>query len=176
MAKQPRRLVIDANVVGSAGESEHPISSTCRTFLVTILQMTHHVVLTDEIQQEWNRHQSRYSSKWRTRMHARRRFHRSDTRRDESLRRRVSASVSAKNEDAAKKDAHLLEAAIATDKLVGSRDDHARFIFRDAAVHVQELKLIVWVNPTRCEESPVRWLLDGAQAEPQRRLGAVRAG
>ena len=106
----------------------------------------------------------------------RRRVYRSDAGRDENLRNRIAATVSATQQSDAEKDAHLLEAAIATDKLVSSRDDQARSVFRDVAVNVQELKPIVWVNPTRCEESPVRWLLEGAQAEPHRMLGAVSTG
>ena len=106
-------------------------------------------------------------------MYARRRVYRSDAGRDENLRNRIAATVSATQQSDAEKDAHLLEAAIATDKLVSSRDDQARSVFRDVAVNVQELKPIVWVNPTRCEESPVRWLLEGAQAEPHRMLDAV---
>ena len=109
-------------------------------------------------------------------MNARKRFHRSDIGPDETLRNRIAASVAAQQGIDAAKDVHLLEAAIATDKLVSSRDEKARSAFRDASVRVQELKQIVWVNPTRCEESPVRWLSDGAQAEPHRMLGAVSAG
>ena len=109
-------------------------------------------------------------------MNARKRFHRSDIGPDGTLRNRIAASVSAQQRIGAAKDVHLLEAAIATDKLVSSCDKRAHSAFRDASVRVQELKQIVWVNPTRCEESPVRWLLDGAQSEPQRMLGAVSAG
>ena len=54
MAKQrPRRLVIDADVAHSAGESEHPISSACRKFLDTVLSVGHHVVMSEAIQEEW---------------------------------------------------------------------------------------------------------------------------
>ncbi len=109
-------------------------------------------------------------------MYAGKRVYRCDVARDRNLRNRIAATVSATLQSDVAKDAHLLEAAIATDKLVSSRDDHARSAFRDAAVSLQELRPIVWVNPTRCEESPIRWLLDGAQAEPHRMLGAVSAG
>ena len=109
-------------------------------------------------------------------MYARRRFCHSDVGRDENLRRRIAATVAATQNSDAAKDAHLLEAAIATDRSVTSRDDHARSLFREVSVSVQELRPIVWVNPTRCDESPIRWLSDGAQAESQRMLGAVSAG
>ena len=42
MANQgSRRLVIDADVVHSAGETEHPVSSACRRFLETVLDVGH---------------------------------------------------------------------------------------------------------------------------------------
>ena len=140
-----------------------------------MLQGDYEVVMSEAIQIEWDHHQSTYSRKWRMSMYARKRFFRSDVGRDESLRRRI-ASLAATQQNAAAKDAHLVEAAIATDRLVSSRDDHARSLFREVSVSVQELKPIIWVNPTRCAESPIRWLLDGARAEPHRMLGAVSSG
>ena len=57
MAKgRVRRLVIDADVLHSAGESVHPISSACREFLETVFDVGHYVVITDAIQEEWRRH------------------------------------------------------------------------------------------------------------------------
>ena len=53
MANQgSRRLVIDADVVHSAGETEHPVSSACRRFLETVLDVGHQVVMTDAIMAE----------------------------------------------------------------------------------------------------------------------------
>ena len=143
---------------------------------MAVLQGGYEVVMSEAIVDEWARHETRYSRKWRKSMYARKQFFRSDVGRDENLRRRIAATVSATQQSDAAKDAHLLEAALATDKLVSSRDDQARSVFGDVAVKVQELRPIVWVNPTRCEESPIRWLSDGARAEPHRMLGAVSTG
>ena len=47
------------------------------------------------------------------------------------------------------KDVHLMaEAAIVTDRLVTSRMKDARKAFKGASNGVNELKQIVWVNPT----------------------------
>ena len=43
-----RRLVIDATVAHSAGETEHPVSSACRKFLSTTTELGHRVVMTAE--------------------------------------------------------------------------------------------------------------------------------
>ena len=43
-----RRLVIDADVARSAGETEHPVSSACGKFLSTTTELGHRVVMTAE--------------------------------------------------------------------------------------------------------------------------------
>ncbi len=61
--KHSRLLVVDASVARSAGETENPVSSCCRNALFAILTICHHVVMTEAIQSEWNRHMSRFMRK-----------------------------------------------------------------------------------------------------------------
>lgn len=172
MAKQrPRQLVIDADIVHSAGETEHPISSTCREFLDTVLDVGHHVVMTKAIGEEWHRHISKYSKRWRRRMWARKRVVEITGERDETLRGRIDASVPQDQKAMAAKDVHLVEAALATDQLITSQDERVRSALRTASNNVGELKRIVWVNPTRGDEKPIDWLREGAKAEECRLLG-----
>ena len=172
MAKRhARKLVIDADVGHSAGESEHPMSRACRLFLEAVRKVGHHVVMTTEIRDEWRRHQSGFSRKWLTRMVGGRSVHWCKAPRDDNLRSRIASAVAEDRQPAAEKDAHLLEAALSTDRLVASRDETARGIFRDASGSVRELKPITWVNPTRSADDPIRWLEGGARSEAWRRLG-----
>lgn len=172
MARQhARRLVIDADVGGSAGESEHPVSRACRLFLEAVRKFGHHVVMTTAIWDEWRRHQSGFSQKWLVQMTGGRSVHWCDAGRDASLRSRIAGAVAVDRQPAADKDAHLIEAALSTDRLVASRDERARGIFRDAAGGVRELKPIVWVNPALPADKPVHWLENGARSEARRRLG-----
>jgi len=67
-------------------------------------------------------------------------------------------------------DLHLVEAAIATDGIVVSRDDTARDLFRAASATLGRLRRIVWVNPAD-EADPSEWLAKGATAEEGRMLG-----
>ena len=168
MAKQ---LVIDADIAHSASESNHPISSTCRKFLETMLEVRHHVVMTDEIKKEWRRHTSNYSRKWRSQMYGRRLVIQIEVDEDPILRGRIDAAVLLDQRDNVAKDVHLIEAAIATDRLVASQDERARRAFGNASANVSELKQIVWVNPTQDDEKPIDWLKDGAKAEAHRQLG-----
>lgn len=160
-----RRLVVDANVARSAGETEHAVSSACRSFLNAITKSEHRVVMTDEIQQEWREHASKYSSRWLTSMYARKLVFRSAVRRDDQFRKRVAQHHRNTH------DMHLVEAATATDRLVASQDERARLEFGTAAVNIRELRRIVWVNPAREAEAPIDWLRSGAVAEASRMLG-----
>ncbi len=175
MANQgSRRLVIDADVVHSAGETEHPISSACRRFLETVLDVGHQVVMTDAILAEWHDHMSRYSRRWCRQMYGRRRVYRieKDEERDNNLRKRIDQAVHRDQKAIVAKDVHLIEAAIVTDRLVTSKDESARGVFKDASDQVSDLKQIVWVNPTCNNETPIEWLENGVRAEAHRLLGA----
>lgn len=90
---------------------------------------------------------------------------------DETLRERISAALHWDQREAAEKDAHLIEAAIATDRLVTSQDEKARRLFGCASFAVGQLRQIVWVNPTKADERPIDWLENGARAEAHRQLG-----
>lgn len=169
--KKPRQLVIDADVACSAGELEHPISSACRRFLETMLKVRHHLVMTDTIRKEWRSHSSNFSRKWLTRMHARKLVIPIEVDKDETLRVHIGVALNLGQREDANKDAHLIEAAIATDRLVTSRDETARRLFRNASVKVRQLQLVVWVNPTKDDEEPIDWLENGAMAEAHRQLG-----
>ena len=164
-AQGQRRLVIDANVARSSGETEHPASRKCREFLDATTEFGHRVVMTAEIQQEWRTHASRYASRWLTRMYARRRVYRSAVGRDDQLRRRVALVLPSSP------DLHLVEAANATDRLVASQDERARSALRRAAGRIGELQRIVWVNPVHHSETPIDWLRRGAKSEVGRQLG-----
>ena len=72
--------------------------------------------------------------------------------------------------DAVRKDIHLIHAALAADRSIVSCDEIARQLFGNASAAVPDLSSIVWVNPDREAESPIQWLENGAEAEPDRML------
>src|SRR5579859_5604678 len=113
-----------------------------------------------KIVEEWIRHQSQYSSEWIAYMTDKRRVFRLKNGRNETLRRKMKTK-------AMLKDVHLLEVALATDNRIISNDDRARNSFR----RIPDVRLVVWVNPSRPEERAVEWLTKGARLESYRRLG-----
>jgi hypothetical protein len=175
-AKISKRLVIDASIARSSGgkEATYPTSVHCRDFLQAILDICHRVVMTPDIREEWNKHQSNFARTWLRTMVAKKKVeYRADIAADEELWNTIeSITASEKNCEAMLKDFRLIEAALATDKTVISLDDTVRKLFDNAAVQVGELRNVVWVNPDKTEEEkPIDWLKDGAQAEKKRLLG-----
>lgn len=173
-----KRLVIDASVARSSGgeEATYPVSVHCRDFLKAVLDICHKVVMTPDIREEWNKHQSEFARKWRSQMVARRKFEFLDIPVNDDLWEKIDILAGSNKQRAEMfKDLRLIEAAIATDKTVVSLDDNtARKFFSRASVQVDELKDIVWVNPTKIEEEkPIEWLTEGAKPESDRLLGTL---
>lgn len=171
-----KRLVIDASVARSSGDENavYPTSKHCRDFLSATLDMGHQVVMTAAIRGEWNKHQSRFARAWRVTMVARRKLHIIEVAPDDNLREKISrVAARAEDREAMFKDAHLLEAAIATDRIVISLDETARVLFIAAALSVGEIRRILWANPDKIEEECISWLEGGARNERRRQLGFV---
>jgi hypothetical protein len=84
--------------------------------------------------------------------------------------RETSASLKAKL--AMIEDVHLLDAALASDRVVLSLDEEVRACLRSAASEIEPLRKVAWANPLREEENVGEWLRDGAKPKPLRQLGA----
>jgi hypothetical protein len=165
--------VIDASVASAAGQSEHSVSRNCRLFLQEVRTICHHVALSREGYDEWNRHQSRFARAWLRSMRARRKVDELEIEADDGLRARVSATARNERErDEMLKDFHLVEAALQASAPVASLDEFtARGPFRSACRMVRRVRQVVWVNPTVEAERPLEWLQEGAPDEDFRSLG-----
>lgn len=170
--KTSTALVIDASIARAAGETEHPVSSACRSFLQEVLVICHRVVLTPEISAEWKRHRSRFAYGWLASMWARKKVVRTDPVENAGLRQTIhSLELTDSVREAILKDIHLVEAAFATDQVVASLDETARRHFRQITEHAESLKTLVWVNPAKDDEHAADWLRQGAKADEERKLG-----
>ena len=89
--KQSKRIVIDASIARSAGgeDVKKPMSSDCRKFLMAILNICHHIVLTKDISKEWNKHQSNFTRKWRKSMAARKKIFKIEKTKNQPLRDKI---------------------------------------------------------------------------------------
>lgn len=173
---QGKRIVVDASVARSAGweTSTHAPSIRCRQALEAILTFGHEVVFSRECLDEWKRHRSNYSKKWLYSMHSSRKVvPPEDLTRNEKLRASLSqAAPSDSSRAAIAKDAHLLEAALQADRIVISRDETVRILFRQCCPAIKEIRSVLWANPEIEAEEVVPWLEGGARVEPARKLGA----
>jgi len=114
-----KELVIDASVAHAAGWGEHPDSSGSRHFLRAVLEISHRMVLTPTLVDEWRRHQSKYTRRWRKSMHARRRIRMLDAQENAGLRgRSLGAEIDEPLRQIRLKDLPLIEAALRTDNIV----------------------------------------------------------
>jgi len=174
MPRQSRRLVIDASVAQSAGGPGAVVSESarCREFLIAVLRVCHRVIFTASVREEWDRHQSLFARRWRVSMNARRKVAILIAPENANLRKRIAASAAGQREQQAlMKDVHLIEAALAGDSIVVSRDEEIRDLFKLASDTVGELRAVAWVNPGADAERPVAWVEDGAIPERTRLLG-----
>jgi len=146
MSKKARVLVVDASVARSAGETEHPVSSSCRECLLAILRICHRVAGTPEMRDEWNRHMSRFSRKWKRSMAARRKPLQIVPAADISL---DSSGLPEGEQSAIEKDRCLLEAAFSADRVIVTRDDTLRELLSKTPQGKQLLGDIRWINPVK---------------------------
>lgn len=139
-----RLLVIDASVVQSAGETEHPVSSACRECLQAVHRICHRVALTAEIREEGDRHMSRFTRKWRRSMAARQKPVQTISGTALSLNIR---GLSETDQRVVQKDRCLLEAACSADRVIVTRDDSLRQVLARMPQGRQWLETITWINP-----------------------------
>jgi hypothetical protein len=168
MSKTSRKLVIDASVAGAAGRAAGgaPPGAACRQFLLAVLDICHHFVMTPQLRDEWEKHESGFSRTWRSGMAGRRKMFFLEDAVAESLRRQVSSlDLPDRQVSAMLKDIHLVGAALRTDGLIVSIDDEARQLYEDNAALLPDVHGVRWVSPVRNIDAAVTWLAAGAKPE-----------
>jgi len=169
-----KRLVIDASIAAAAGGlGEKPVCKPFRDLLQAILSICHHMVLTPEISDEWRRHQGPFATRWRRYMYGMKKVCASGAAPDPTFRERVRrAAQSERDAEAMAKDVRLIEAALATDRVVLSRDVEARQLLAAAAEEVPELREVGWVVPSEGNiDEVIRWMKAGAKPRREWLLG-----
>ncbi|MCY3551725.1 MAG: hypothetical protein OXH39_14790 [Candidatus Poribacteria bacterium] len=171
-----KRLVVNASVARAAGGkgATASVSINCTEFLETFRdECPHHIVMTPELSEEWDAHQSNFAARWLKSMIARKRFDYITPPQDTALSNKIDTTTKERDIEALRKDFHLLQAALATDQTIISLDETVRRLFKRASQQVGEIRNIIWVNPDRTtEEQPITWLQNGAPPESHRQLSA----
>jgi hypothetical protein len=175
MSKMSRRIVVDASVAQSAGKGIHPTSRMCREFLLDMMTICHKAVVSPEIMLEWKNHASVFSISWLTAMRAKRKIVTVETGADGGYEVRIqdASGFTPQQILAMEKDLLLLLAALETDGLIASCDARARGLFARAAIQIEDIKKIIWVNPNDETDRCGDWLKSGARHESERTLGRI---
>ncbi len=160
MAKLSWRLVIDASVTRSASPGlKTDLQAGSYAALNQALEICHRIVFSDALREEWHRHRSRYSASWLRSMYAKKKVVAlPEAAPDLSFRQSLLESATRPKDRAAlEKDLLLVEAALATDSIIISRDDVMRELLRSAAAQVPRLRGLVWANPAK-DADFIDWL------------------
>lgn len=123
-----------ARAAGGTGATV-PVSINCTEFLETFRnESSHHVVMTFELSEEWDEHQSNFAAEWLGNMIATKRFEYIELPQNKALYDEIEATaVREKDINAMLKDFHLLGAALATDQIIISLDEAIRRLFARAS-------------------------------------------
>lgn len=129
-----------------------------------MIEGQHYAVLSATQFQEWQKHQSKYAKGWLVRMKAKKLWHVLAPEPDSGLAARakkIACTEEVRQEIL--KDLHLLENALATDKVVLSMETN---VFRLFSEHKKVLKVpepVAWVNPTDDIDACLKWIEAGAE-------------
>jgi hypothetical protein len=168
-------IVIDASIAEAAGSvaSPPPSAELCREFLMAVRGSGHRLAWSLAIKAEWDRHIRLFAEKWLASMVKLRKVRVVQDEAHELLREAIQTHP---NDpfivSKMLKDAHLFEAALATDRRIASLDDNARRHFGWLAATFAALESILWANPVGEGSAAVDWLENGAPEEQSRRLSA----
>jgi predicted nucleic acid-binding protein len=141
------KFIIDADIIRSAGHSEHPISSTSRNLLDEVIKHKSETVYCKTLMAEWRKHRSTYSTKWIAAMISKKKLVLIPVKTEakdflESLEESTDKKV-------ALKDAHLVDLAIASNKIIFSNDANAKNAFSKLLDKRSNFKKIYWLSPRK---------------------------
>lgn len=163
MKKESLRLVIDTCIAKSAGKTEHPVSSSCRKVLITILVACHRLVFTKKIAEEWNKHKSIYTTTWLNSMNSKKKVEwiepSKKNQKVKDLHNKINNSnIEGGDRKALDKDLFLVIAAMNTDKIIISNDNELNNILKEIKIIPEFInKFIIPVDA--CDEF-IKWLND----------------
>lgn len=138
-------LVIDADIARSSGLTVHPVSSTSRNLLDSILNSSHNASFCRILLDEWNKHQSAYTRKWRVSMYSRKKI--KNIVHEDAVKIRLEQLPESKERNIALKDSHLIDIALLTDKIIFSNDLNAKNSFSNLLKNDGFMNEVYWLSP-----------------------------
>lgn len=145
MSKTILSFVIDADIARSSGTAEHPFSSGSRKLLESLSKNGHKIAMCPNLRKEWKKHQSLFATKWLASMVAKKKV--SFIAPSEKTKAFLEKHIEdCKDKVIAMKDSHLIDAALAADKIIASNDNRAKSAFCRLSVKNREIGTVSWFN------------------------------
>ena len=170
--------MIDTSVLRAASgvDASSEVASSCGLFLEAVFKICHQVVKSNAISLEWtkdrperpwNPYMSIYSLKWLSWMKSRGKIHKmKEETYSQDLRDDLEESQNTdQQKESVLKDAFLVEAALNADLILVSLDESLKKLLKRSVSEIPEIGKILWVNPTKENDTFLRWLEDGAPFE-----------
>ncbi|MCU4395755.1 hypothetical protein [Acinetobacter junii] len=139
------KFIIDADIIRSAGYSEHPISSTSRNLLEEVIKHKGETVYCKTLMAEWRKHKSTYSTRWIASMMSKKKLILIPVKTE--AKDFLDSLEESKDKKVALKDAHLVDLAIASNKIIFSNDTNAKNAFSKLLDNRSNFKKIYWLSP-----------------------------
>lgn len=157
--KPSNHVLLDACVARSVSETNSDLFRSTHSIILLLKSGKTGVCMTPELQAEWQRHATRFMTRWLANMEQRCRVRRERDRRLTDLRESITKHVKQQEKRAViLKDVHITEAAIYLDVAVFSFDDTQRRVLAELHPHYSRLGALQWFNPERDAESSGAWL------------------
>lgn len=138
-------FVIDADIARSSGMTEHPVSSGSRKILESVSTGGHKAAMCATLRKEWKDHKSSFATRWMASMVAKKKI--IFVEHEDKIKALIQANEpEGKDKEVALKDAHLLDIALRTDKIIASNDERARAVFCKMANGNGEIGTILWFS------------------------------
>lgn len=164
------QLVVDANIAKAAGLTEHPTSIHSRKFLESVRDLRCSLGFSPDLTAEWDKHQSIFSSQWRSAMESKGLLIDLDPPEIKELRDVLfEATELPLRRTELMKDAHLIEAALIFGKRIASNERVAREWFAKIS-QLLTMGNLCWVNPDQDCDEVLKWLQQGAPLESKHQL------
>lgn len=162
-------FVVDTCVSRAAGgeQAAHPTSQHSRAFLRLLQDGGHSVAFDAEGLDEWKQHRSRFAYTWLSAMYARKRVVRIQKETGEHVRAQLAgvADLEQHHRRAIDKDAHIVGAAMSSDRMLASIDDRllkALLTVLTVCGSMTCIRGLVWIDVLRYCDELAAWVGVGA--------------
>ena len=133
----------------------------------------HKIIMTKELKNQWDMVNSMVANQFLSAMASRQRIERLNFIKNNIRNEFQNLNCPQNIRVPLERDIHLIEAALDTDKVVISKDKKARLNFCIISDDLEDIKGIMWADPTMIEENAIIWLKNGMPKDKNKNLNST---